>query len=183
MKYLITTSLILFFAISLFGQTIQELKDSIVEKIERSHPLANFDNKIFFSNLPLPDAEVLTGRSINYDEYEHLIIYIKDGFSDEKKEDLLWRSAQSIDIRGITEVSATRHSNEYDYYTLSLRVDGKYLAVQYNKSFIDAQPDYRDISEMIIFITDNTTLAEKIKYSIIKLCEHLGISIKDGDKP
>jgi len=166
-----------------FGQTVQDSKDYITEKVGGSNPLPNYENHVFFSDdILLADAENLSGRKLSTDEFKYLFIYMRDIFTDGSKRKWGFAVAQSVDIRGITKVSATRNTGDRNYCTVTVYLDGTRLAKQYEHSSADNQKKYQSISKMEILISDDYNIATNIKRAIIKMGEFYGIIIKDGDK-
>ncbi|MDO8369046.1 MAG: hypothetical protein Q7T20_19775 [Saprospiraceae bacterium] len=173
---------LLLFTTAIFGQTVQDSKDYISEKVGGSNPLPNYANKIFFTNILRPDAEMLVGRKLSDDEFNHLFIYARDVYVDDNRSKWAWTVAQSVDIRGITKVSATRTTGQQNFYTITVYLDENHLAKQYSESSFDKKPKYEYISKMEILISDDSNIANNVKRAVIKMGEFYGISIRDGDK-
>lgn len=177
---------LLLLTIAIFGQTAQDAKDYISEKVGGSNPLPNYGNHVFFSdNILLSDAENLAGRKLSADEFKYLFIYMRDIFTDGSKRKWAFAVAESVDIRGITKVSTTRNTGDTrddNYCTITVYLDGNRLAKQYGHSSVDNQKKYESISKMEILISDDYNIATNIKLAIIKMGDIYGILIKDGDK-
>jgi hypothetical protein len=182
MKRVTIITVLILSASLLIGQSLQDSKDFIYEKIGASPPLSNYSNRIFFSsNILRSDAENLAGRKLNEDEFKHLFIYIRDVYMDESMKGWAWSVAECVDIRGITKISATRVTSEFIYNKITVYMDNRYLSNRWSKSVASNQSKNEEMTKMEILISDDTNLANNIKRAIIKMGSYYGVSIKDGD--
>lgn len=173
---------LLLFVSAIFGQTLQDSKDFISEKIGASNPLPNYDNNTFFSSDILrEDAEMLVNRKVSDDEFEHLFIYMRDVYLDETRNKWAWTVAECLDIRGAIKVSATRVTAKDSYYNVTIYMNKDYLSKRYSKSS-GANKRHEDMTKMEILISDDFEVANNIKKAIIKMGQFYNVSIRDGDK-
>lgn len=162
---------------NLYGQTKQETKDFIIEKVTVNSPLENYHSYIFFQNIFEKDANKLAGKALTKEEFNNIFIFAIDIYSDKDNSESI---AEVIDIRDITKVSTTRIVEKINYYIVTVYIGNKYYSKKYEYSSHSGD-EYRYLKKMEILISDNKETALKIKKAIIHLAKLYGANAKDGD--
>lgn len=163
------------------GQTLQDTKDYVSEKIDAYDPIPNYDNFTFFQNIIPVDASELAGKKLSEEELKNLFIYGRECHTQDNKSSGVWLTvAEVIDMRGITKVSTTKFTNKYTYYSINVYLSGEYYAKKYSKT-ASGQPEHKSLDKMEILVNCSSEIAEKIKTAIIHLGKLSGATVKDGD--
>lgn len=167
--------------ITLLGQSAEDTKDFIREKIEANNPIPSYDNFAFFENILKPDADYFAGKTLSDEEFKYLFIYAREcHFTDDHSSGVWLTVAESIDIRGITKVSTTKKTGEHSFYSIKVYLSGNYHAKSYSAP-IRGEEEWEYLPHMEILIGNNSEAAAKIKKGIIHLGKVYDITIKDGD--
>lgn len=165
------------FLFNLYGQTKHDTKDFIIEKVTANSPLENYITYIFFQNIFKSDAEKLSGKTLTEEEFDNILIFARDIYTDKSYNKSI---AETIDIRDITKVSTTRTVEKINYYTITVYIGEKYYSKKYKYSSISGI-EHEYLNKMEILISDNKETAIKIKKAIIHLAKLYGVNAKDGD--
>lgn len=181
MKRLLFFILVITFSSSIvYGQSLKDTKDFIIEKITANNPLPNYDNAVFFQNILKKDAYNLVGKKLSKKEFENLFVYGRDVYMNSSKRNAIISVAESIDLRGIEKVTTTRKTGDHTYFVITIYVSGDYLAKKYEWTSLD-ETTISYLDKMKILIADNRNIVERIKKAIIHLGKLKGVSVKDGD--
>ena len=161
------------------AQSINDTKDFIREQIRSNSAISSYKNEVFFENDILkPDAERISDRTLTNDDLKNIFIYMYDVYFNTDAH--AYTVAHIIDIRDIVKVSTTKVTEKNSYYKISVYIDNKYYAKEYENLKIKPA-SWKYINKMEITLSDNYEVAQKIKKAIIYLGKTQGISVKDGD--
>lgn len=180
MKKLLLSVSLLVFTVIVFGQTSQDIKDFIIEKVDANDPIPSYDNAVFFQNILRHDVEKLAGKKLSDGEYQNIFIYGRDCYMDNNRNKWMFSVSQIIDLRGISKVSVTYNTGKQNFYAINVYKNPGYFATEYSNSTLN-NPKWEGIDKMSILIGDNKEAAIQIKKAIISLCLNQGIVVKDGD--
>jgi len=170
---LIVSLTLIIFSPKISGQTLNETKDFISEKVKANPPASRYRNYIFWgNNIKEHVANKVAQKSLTKNELKYLFIYTY--------EVMVMRVDQYIDIRDIKKISTIRNTKgNYKSYVIKL-----YLHHNYSNNKRTILPDEEKneyLNNLKISVAQDKEIATKIKKAIIHLGKLHGISITDGD--
>lgn len=179
-KYILMSALLISTSF-LNAQSMQDTKDYVKELVDNNTPLSNYQNALFFKeNIVKSDADDIAGKNLSYEEYNNIIIYMREVFYEGRK-GWLWSVGETADLRDFDKIMIRKSQNKDKYaYYIVVYLKGKYHKKKYNH--VKGSPkEYKPLDKIEILIGDDYETAKKIKKALIHLGKLSGSEVRDGD--
>jgi len=163
------------------GQTFNETKGYLFDKIRANNPLPNEKNEVYYDvTITKEDAGKIANRRITVDEFPYLLICGYTNYS-AGTEDWIFAVYNTFDLRDMVSLRLDRKVGKYNFYVLTITLAGRYPSNRQSFNRYITDIDNKKISEFIIGLSDDKESAEKIKKAFLHIGELVGNIPLDKD--